>query len=490
MKKLLIIFCILFSPCVFARADILMTEVFYDALGTDEGREWLEIANTGSSGVDLTGWKFFENNVNHALSLSQGAISIPSGGFAVIADSPQKFLLDWPDFAGTLFDSSFSLVNTGETLSLKDASGALIHTLTYDTSLGAAGNGNALALVAGGWIEQFPTPGFANEASESETILPEEETPPDTSDDGLPEDHPGNPDDEEAPAETQDDGISEDALEENVSTTYVVLNEIAWMGVSGNQYGEWLELYNDGDTAVSLAGWKLYKDGTSTLVFTFSKAIPAKGFLVLERTTASHPDPLPDIADEAGAFGNGGFSNLPAGEHLVLVNAEGQVADALDFSDGWPAGDNDSKKTMQRLQGEWITAAPTPGKVNAPDPARSIGGGSSTSEGTAPPFTEELSNNTVVQTRTSDSFSNPHNNAGTLALSFVSREENSYLAITNPTEEFISVSGIVLSAPGRTFAIPEGTVVAPLGTAVISNTKARLASARRAVFSETEIIIE
>ncbi len=138
----------------------------------------------------------------------------------------------------------------------------------------------------------------------------------------------------------------------------VIITEVAWMGTANSQYSEWVELYNDGGASVNLAGWKLYESGSSTLVFTFTKSIAAGGYLLLERTTASSPDAVTGINDEAGAFGGGGFANT--GENLVLKDRGGNTMDTLDFLSGWPAGDATTKETMQWDGSGWITAPATP----------------------------------------------------------------------------------------------------------------------------------
>src|SRR3989344_5734849 len=87
-------------------ANVEITEIMYDVSGSDTGREWIEVkANTET---DLADWKLFEANTNHALTLVGGTALVPAGGVAVIADNTEKFLLDFPSFSGTLFDSSFS----------------------------------------------------------------------------------------------------------------------------------------------------------------------------------------------------------------------------------------------------------------------------------------------------------------------------------------------------------------------------------------------
>lgn len=141
----------------------------------------------------------------------------------------------------------------------------------------------------------------------------------------------------------------------------VRINEIAWMGTEKSQYSEWLELYNEGDEAVSLAGWKLYKAGD--VLYTLSKSIAAKGYLLIERTTTSAPDAVSGISDEAGPFGAGGLRNT--GEDLILKDKSGAAIDTLSFAKGWPAGDAEANKSMQWNGEQWITAIPTPDAVNA-----------------------------------------------------------------------------------------------------------------------------
>ena len=115
---------------LFLLSAIVFSDVIYDVIGTDEGREWIEIKNSGAEPVDLTGWKLFEGGVHHKITPVGGAIIQP-GGRAAIADSAEAFAADNPNYPGLVFDSSFSLKNTGETLVLKDASGNEAALITY-----------------------------------------------------------------------------------------------------------------------------------------------------------------------------------------------------------------------------------------------------------------------------------------------------------------------------------------------------------------------
>lgn len=147
-----------FAPS-FALAGPVISEVMYDLDGTDTGREWLEIWNNGSEAVDLADWRLFEADTNHKLVMAEGNSTLPPNGFAIIADDSQKFLADWPNFSGVIFDSAFSLSNTGETLILRSPDLVDVDSVTYSNGNGGAGDGLSLQKSGNAWSASAPTPG-------------------------------------------------------------------------------------------------------------------------------------------------------------------------------------------------------------------------------------------------------------------------------------------------------------------------------------------
>ncbi len=143
------------------QAQVVINEVMYDVSGTDTGREWIEVYNSGSESVDLSAWKLFEANTNHKLT-ALGDTNLPAGGYAIFVDNSDKFLADYPSFNGLIFDSVFSLSNTGETLILRNINNIDVDTFTYDGSLGANGDGGSLQKNSSSWIAGIPTPGIVN----------------------------------------------------------------------------------------------------------------------------------------------------------------------------------------------------------------------------------------------------------------------------------------------------------------------------------------
>ena len=128
----------------------------------------------------------------------------------------------------------------------------------------------------------------------------------------------------------------------------VIINEIAWMGTINSPNDEWIELYNNGNTAINLEGWIL-KAEDGTLEINLSETIPGQGFFLLERTD---DNAVPNVSADLiykGALGNDG-------ENLGLYSASGSLIDQVNFSDGWPAGDNTTKQTMERIDSDWQTS--------------------------------------------------------------------------------------------------------------------------------------
>lgn len=128
--RLSIYLFLIYTPLAAFAAVASITEIMFDPEGSDTKREWVKIQNTGDAPIDLTRWKFVEGGVRHSIVATTKTHVLP-GEFAVIAVDPVVFTSEYPDFSGPVFDSSFSLKNTGETVRLEDASSTQIASVTY-----------------------------------------------------------------------------------------------------------------------------------------------------------------------------------------------------------------------------------------------------------------------------------------------------------------------------------------------------------------------
>ena len=134
--------------------NVTINEIMYNPPGADTDHEWLELYNNDTTDIDITGWCFYEAGINHSLTLIQGSMVIPSGGYAIIADNATTFLDEHQECNCTVIDSAFSLNNSGEYIALKNATLGIIDEVAYNASWGADGNGRTLELNATrGWEE-------------------------------------------------------------------------------------------------------------------------------------------------------------------------------------------------------------------------------------------------------------------------------------------------------------------------------------------------
>jgi hypothetical protein len=120
----------------------------------------------------------------------------------------------------------------------------------------------------------------------------------------------------------------------------VMINEIAWMGTEKSYNDEWIELYNSSSSELNLEGWEIKSEDNKFNIKLTGKILP-KGFFILERTDDQS---LPDIL--ADLIYKGSLNN--AGEHLKLLDKNSETIDEINCQNGWFAGNNKTKQTMER----------------------------------------------------------------------------------------------------------------------------------------------
>lgn len=127
----------------------------------------------------------------------------------------------------------------------------------------------------------------------------------------------------------------------NAAASTVVINEVSWAGTAASGNDEWLELYNNSDADVNLAGWVIDDDNGSQTYTIAAGTIAAKSYFLIEDTQET----TNVVADSLAAL-----SLANTGDKLVLKNASGEVADTVN-SGGimWFAGDATGFKSMERI---------------------------------------------------------------------------------------------------------------------------------------------
>lgn len=110
-----------------AVGDIIITEIFKDATGPDDNKEWFEVLNTTGSSIDMEGWTIRDNDSDsHTIAVS---FIIPANSYAVLGESNDTALND-----GVTVDyvySDFTLGNGSDEVVL-ECTGIIIDEVVYD----------------------------------------------------------------------------------------------------------------------------------------------------------------------------------------------------------------------------------------------------------------------------------------------------------------------------------------------------------------------
>ncbi len=152
----------------------------------------------------------------------------------------------------------------------------------------------------------------------------------------------------------------------------VLFSEIAWMGNEESAQNEWIELANISDSPATIGGWSILDEGEQiSFLFPANTTIPPHGFFLLERNEKAV------LGVRADALFAGGLRNTDEG--LRLFDDDCNVLDEALAHSKWPAGDNATKRTMERDFADlsWhasATAGGTPAVQNSlpPIPQRAI----------------------------------------------------------------------------------------------------------------------
>jgi hypothetical protein len=103
---------------------IFISEVFYDAAGSDTGREFIEIYNGGDYECDISGLRLIDGAPGSTAFIFPPDCVMPSRGFMTVAQSAEGFSQLFgtaPDYSGF----SFALNNSGETVLLVRPDGSV-----------------------------------------------------------------------------------------------------------------------------------------------------------------------------------------------------------------------------------------------------------------------------------------------------------------------------------------------------------------------------
>jgi hypothetical protein len=279
---------------LYANAAIVITEIHYHPLDfinedgsvvSDDFGEFIEIKNTGTETVDLSGYHFSDGLT---FEFAAGT-TIEAGKFIVIAFDAAYFELRYGFPPNGVFQSG-TLKNSGEKITLCDASGVVVDQVNFkDTSPWpeeADGAGNSLVPV---------DPNRAGDPNQASTWRASSKI----------HGSPGK-DDPEA------------------SSSKVLVNEV--LANTDSTQVDFVELYNPTDKEINISGWYLTDNASKPKKFKIpaNTTIPAGGYLVFR-------------ADVYSA-GENGFNFDAHGEEVFIFEADAQ-GNLTGYSHGYQFGE-------------------------------------------------------------------------------------------------------------------------------------------------------
>lgn len=125
-----LVFCLLLVRIYPASADLIINEIMYDpSIVSDTSGEWFEVFNSGAA-LDLQGYFIDDGGASKIIT---APLAIGSGGYLVFGRNN-----DLSSNGGVPVDYtvSFSLGNSGDTLSILDPKGVPINSVTYGPGTG------------------------------------------------------------------------------------------------------------------------------------------------------------------------------------------------------------------------------------------------------------------------------------------------------------------------------------------------------------------
>jgi len=299
---LLILLFISFPKVIFA--GVMINEIYPNP--KDAEKEWIEVINTDSEPVNLSGWYFEDKAANikkieSISSINKDEIKIIEGDVNSSGDGDGWFLN-----------------NTDEKIYLKDAGKNIIDEYSYSKT----NEGWSFARIPDGKI-WYETISVTKGESNGNTIP----TPTSVS---TPTSTP-KPTTTTTPTSTSTPTPQPNNDYENISLT-----EIYPSPESGSN--EWVEIYNGNDSEVNLDGWYI-QDNAGTYKELNDFTIGGKSYAYF-------------------AFGSGYLNNV--GDTVTLTNTEKKTKSSLPGA--YP--DLDSNQSWAKVGDGWCIAKPSKGEAN------------------------------------------------------------------------------------------------------------------------------
>lgn len=284
-----------------AQAQVVINEVLFDSdnVNGDDGYEWIELYNAGTSAVDLNGYALEAGTSAYSNVITFATVTIQPGAFLVVGES----MVTERDVLATM---NLGNASNADAIRLLDNSGTpvVLDVVVY----GSTNSDNWEDESGTVWTTTAPT----GSAGTSIARMPDGEDTGDLSADF-----------EVALVPTP--GVTNVPPCE-ASTGTVTINEFLAdpAGTDSTELREWVELYST--AAVNLEGWSIERfsqPDNHAAIFTFddTHSIASTGYFLLGETNVASTD--------AVSSGTLGLYAGTGGDGLRLVDCQGSIVDTV-----------------------------------------------------------------------------------------------------------------------------------------------------------------
>ncbi|MBO7433624.1 MAG: CotH kinase family protein [Salinivirgaceae bacterium] len=125
--------------------NVVINEINYKSADDFDTKDWIELYNTSSAAINLSGWKLTDGEGDEAFTMPVGTV-IQAYDYLVVCANQNKLLAFNPDVTNYVGDFTFGL-GKEDKLQLFDSEGTLVDEVSYAKSWGDAdGTGKTIAL--------------------------------------------------------------------------------------------------------------------------------------------------------------------------------------------------------------------------------------------------------------------------------------------------------------------------------------------------------
>jgi hypothetical protein len=312
--------------------SLTISEVNYHSDSTRNAGDWIELLNYGKSEINVSEWIFTDGGSGNEFVFPAGTTLAP-GERLVVAEDLVRFAVQHPGI-NAFGPLDFEFSNSTETLSVIDAAGQTVVSMTYDDAnpwpAAADGYGRTLELKLDNADPADAANWFAGCIG-------------------------GSPLAAYTPCAEQ-----------------IIFSEINYKSSTTADAGDWIEVYNKGTLPVDLSGW-IFSDDDDEHLYAIPPGtiVPASGYFVLFSDAVKFSDRFPSVSNIHGPFE---FGLGSGGDALRLYDASGLLYQSMVYGTEvpWPQGAAGNGYTLQIVDPDgncceatnWIDGCPegTPGK--------------------------------------------------------------------------------------------------------------------------------